>query len=69
MKVLKMKNLLQRPDRENIVTQCLNTVDGLECAHINMNTGEITYGNDACIDEALLRETFAKQGIELEDAQ
>lgn len=69
MKVLKMKNLRQMPDRDKIIAHCVKTVDGLEYAHINMDTGEIRYGSDACIDEKLMREALAGQGIKVEDTQ
>jgi hypothetical protein len=68
MKVLKMKNLRQMPNQDRVVAHCVETVNGLEYAHINLDTGEITYSSDACIDEQQLRDTFAKQGVELEDA-
>lgn len=54
---------------ETKVKRCVETVDGLEEAHINMSTGEITYGPGGCTDEQLLREAFAKEGLELEEAK
>lgn len=66
MKTLKLKKPCQTPDQAARISLCVKTVDGLEEAHINMATGEITYGKDACIDEHLLRKAFAEQGLELE---
>jgi hypothetical protein len=68
MKILKIKNLRQMPDQDSVIAHCVETVDGLEYAHINMDTGEISYSSEACINEQHLRDTFAKQGVELEDA-
>lgn len=56
-------------DCMRIVDTCVETVDGLERAHINLATGEITYGSDACINEELLHETFGKHGLKLEDME
>ena len=50
-----------------LVDTCVETVDGLERAHINMATGEITYGPDVCINEDALHGAFKRQGLELED--
>lgn len=46
-----------------VVERCISTVDGLESAHVNMSTGEITYSKDACIDEEMLRQAFEKEGL------
>jgi len=67
MKRIKIKNLRQMPSQDTVIAHCVETVDGLEYAHINLDTGEITYSSDACIDEQHLRDTFATQGVELED--
>lgn len=63
---LRIKNLHTLPDNAAMVNRCVSTVDGLEQAHINLSTGEITYSSEACIDESLLREAFLKEGIEVE---
>ncbi len=65
MKKLRIKNMQSLTDCSHTIN--LNTVDGLEQVHINMATGEITYGPDACVDMTLLRESLAEQGAELEE--
>ena len=67
MKTKRIINFRQSPDCARQVDTVVNTVDGLERAHINLATGEITYGPDACINEALLEEAFAREGLELEE--
>ena len=67
MKTKRMRNYDKSVDCTRMVDTVVNTVDGLERAHINLATGEITYGPDACIDEELLKSAFAKEGVELED--
>jgi copper chaperone CopZ len=62
-----IKNFNQGVDCTRMVDNVVNTVDGLESVHINLATGEITYGPTACIDEKLMEEAFAKEGYELED--
>lgn len=57
-------------DKQAIVNKCVETVDGLEAAHINLATGEITYSKtDTCIDDSLLCDVFAKAGVELEEVK
>lgn len=65
----RMKQFDKSVDCTRMVNTVVNTVDGLEKAHINMATGEITYGPDVCINEELLRDAFAKEGVELEDVE
>lgn len=67
MKKMMMKNYDKSVDCTRMVDTVVNTVDGLERAHINLATGEITYGPDACINEELLKSAFAKEGVDLED--
>lgn len=67
MKKFKIKNIGQMPDRARVVSRCVSTVDGLESVHVNMDTGEITYGADACVDEALMCEAFKKEGLDVEE--
>lgn len=67
MKKKHIKNFDRSVDCTRIVDTVVDTVDGLEKAHINLATGEITYGPDACINERLLKEAFAREGLELED--
>jgi copper chaperone CopZ len=62
-----IKNFNQGVDCTRMVDNVVNTVDGLESVHINLATGEITYGPTACIDETVMKEAFAKEGYELED--
>jgi copper chaperone CopZ len=62
-----IKNFKQGVDCTRMVDNVVNTVDGLESVHINLATGEITYGPTVCIDEQLMEEAFAKEGYELED--
>ena len=69
MRKFRIKNMPQKPDRDKILTKCVDTVNGLECVHVNMDTGEISYSNEACIDENLMREAFSKEGMDLEDEQ
>lgn len=67
MKTKRIKNFDKTVDCTRMVDTVVNTVDGLERAHINLATGEITYGSDVCINEELLTSAFAKEGLELED--
>ena len=69
MKKMRIKNKGNLLDCQARVNRCIETVDGLEVAHVNMSTGEVTYSKGDCIDEALLREAFAKEGLDLEDAE
>jgi len=69
MRKFRIKNMPQMPNRDKILTKCVDTVNGLECAHINMDTGEISYSAEACIDEKLMREAFSKEGMDIEDEQ
>jgi copper chaperone CopZ len=65
----RIKNYNQGVDCTRMVNNVVNTVDGLESVHINLATGEITYGPTACIDETMLSEAFSKEGYELEDVK
>ena len=67
MKKLRLKGM---SDKLNCATieRCIKTVDGYETVHLNMATGEITYSND-CVDEKLLREALAKEGLEIEETK
>lgn len=67
MKTKRIKNYNKSMDCTRMVDTVVDTVDGLERAHINLATGEITYGPDACVDEELLKSAFVKEGLELED--
>lgn len=67
MKKKRIKNFDKSVDCTRTMDTLVKTVDGLERAHINLATGEITYGPDACIDEKLLKDAFAHEGMELED--
>lgn len=48
-----------------VINNCIKTVDGLDTAHIDLATGRITYGDEACVDESLMREAFGKEGMTL----
>lgn len=65
MKKMRLKGMEDQLDY-SVVDRCVKTVNGLEAAHINMSTGEITY-DSSCVDEDLMRETFAKEGLTLEE--
>ena len=67
MKKLRLKGL---NDKLNCATveSCIKTVDGYETVSVNMATGEITYRAD-CVDEKLLREALAKEGLDVEDVK
>ncbi|MDL2267978.1 heavy metal-binding domain-containing protein [Desulfovibrio sp. OttesenSCG-928-G15] len=67
MKTIRLKNYKNSPDYQRTVSKCIQTVDGMESAHINLGTGEITYSQDACSDEGLLREALKNGGIETQD--
>ena len=67
MKKLRLKGMNDKLDC-SVVERCIKTLDGYETVHVNMATGEITYSND-CVDEDLLREAFAKEGLKVEEAQ
>lgn len=67
MKKVRLKGREKQPDY-SVVDRCVKTVSGLEAAHINMSTGEITY-DSACVDEDLMRETFAKEGLQMEEVK
>lgn len=64
MKTIRLKNYKNSPDYQKTVSKCIQTVDGMETAHINLGTGEITYSDETCSDEGLLREALKKGGIE-----
>ena len=67
MKKLRLKGL---NDKLNCATveSCIKTVDGYETVSINMATGEISYRAD-CVDEKLLREALAKEGLDVEEVK
>lgn len=68
MKTKRIKNFNRNSiDCSRQISRAVETVDGLESAHINLATGEITYGPDACINEELLKSAFEEEGLELED--
>lgn len=66
MKKLRLKGLDDTLDCANIVKRCVATVDGYEDVHVNLATGEITYSPGTCVDEHILKEAFAKEGLVLE---
>lgn len=67
MKRLRLKGMDNKLDCA-AVERCIKTVDGYENVRINMATGEITY-NGECVDENLLREAFAKEGLKVEEVK
>ncbi len=66
MKKLRLRGL-DNPDCATRVQHCVQTSDGFEDVHINMATGEISYSPGTCVDENLLREAFAREGLEVEE--
>lgn len=68
MKKFRIKGLENAKDCRSLISNCVETVDGLEMAHINMETGEITYSQGVC-DENALRAAFADKGLELEEKE
>ncbi len=57
------------PDCVRTVTQEIKNASGTEEVHINLATGEITYGPAVCIDENILREAVEKSGYQLEEEE
>lgn len=59
------------PDCQSTLSTAIRTATGLEEAHINMDTGEITYGPATCaakeIDERKLRQAVRDAGYDLEE--
>ena len=49
------------------VSQSIRTATGEEQVNINLATGEITYGPNACVDPTILREAVEKAGYSLEE--
>ena len=66
MKIIRLKNFKNSPDTQKTLSECVQTVDGFESAHINLGTGEITYSKECRGDENALRDALAKKGIEVE---
>ena len=67
MKKLRVKGLRDRADCATIVQRCMKTVDGYENVHINTATGEITYTPGTCVDEEILKEALAQEGLTVEE--
>lgn len=63
MKVRGMKN----PDCERRVSMAIKGATGLEEVHINMSTGEITYGPSACVDPQIIKEAVERAGYTFEE--
>lgn len=66
MKKYKVRGM-QSPDCVATVTQTVRTATGEENVNINLATGEITYGPNACVDPGILREAVEKAGYTLEE--
>ncbi|ABB39172.1 heavy metal-binding domain-containing protein [Oleidesulfovibrio alaskensis G20] len=66
MKKMKVRGM-QTPDCAATLTKSIETVDGVEDVHINLATGEITYGPAECVDMSLVKEQVRKAGYEVEE--
>ena len=67
MKKLRLKGLDDKLNCATIIQRCMKTTDGFEDVHVNTATGEITYSPGTCVDEDILREALAKEGLEVEE--
>jgi len=67
MKKYRIKGMEKLTDCRQVINSCVDTVDGLESAHIDLQTGEITYKKGTC-NENQLKKTFADKGLELEES-
>lgn len=68
MKKYKVRGL-QTPDCAASMSQTIKTATGVEQVNINLGTGEITYGPDACVDPRLVREAVEGAGYKLEEEE
>lgn len=66
MKKIRIKDMKNFMACRDTINRCVKDVDGLETAHIDMTTGEISYVK-GCVDEKLLREALAREGLELDE--
>lgn len=68
MKKLRLKGMENLANCRERLNRCIQTVDGLETANVDMATGQITY-TKGCVDENLLREALAKENLEVEEVE
>lgn len=66
MSAVKVKGMVS-PDCMATVSKAVKTVEGVEDVHVNLATGEVTYGLAECVDISVLREAVEKAGYDLED--
>ena len=56
------------PDCAQKITKAIEGVEGAEQVHINMATGEITYGPNTCVNSAILKEAIESAGYDVEES-
>lgn len=66
MKKIRVRGM-QTPDCAATVSKVVSTVNGVENVNVNLATGEVTYGPDACVDMSILKEAVEKAGYEVEE--
>ncbi len=69
MKKLRLKGLDDRDDCATRIERCVKTNEGFEDVHVNLATGEIFYTPGTCVDPEILKEAFAKEGLEVEEVK
>lgn len=63
-----VRDINSSPDCQASLTTAIKTATGAEEVHINMATGEITYGPATCdMNEGKLRAAVKKAGFELDE--
>lgn len=58
---------ISSPDCERRITRAIQTATGLEEVHVNMATGEVTYGPNVCGDPQLVKEAVEGEGYTFEE--
>ena len=69
MKTLRVKGFREKTDCATVIERCVKTVDGYEDIHINTASGEITYQPGTCVDEDILKEALAQEGLTVEEVK